>query len=92
MYAEEHQRGAPHGLLMLTTGSERLDIPVNDNVIYDYLHSAGQGVQVYIMDTGVRISHKLFEGRARNFGDLAPTDKSPYVDETMDDTNSHGTQ
>jgi hypothetical protein len=48
--------------------------------------------QAYVMDTGVRTSHRLFDGRARNLGGLASTDKSPYCDETMDDTNGHGTQ
>ena len=49
MYAENHSPGAPHGLQMITTGSERLDLPVNDGGVYDYLHSAGEGVQVHLL-------------------------------------------
>lgn len=44
---------------------------------------AGTGVDIYILDTGVMIEHHDFTGRAKNFKDLKPTDKSPYVDEAM---------
>ena len=91
-YKEIHSEDSPYGLQMITTGSSRLDIPVQDGGTYDHLFAAGQGVQAYIMDTGIRTTHTLFEGRARNFGGLASTDKSPYCDETMDDTAGHGTQ
>ncbi|KAK5174880.1 uncharacterized protein LTR77_000016 [Saxophila tyrrhenica] len=74
MHAEVHRPSAPHGLKMLTTGSKRFYTSVKDDQTYDYLHSAGEGVQnkVYVVDSGIRISHSLFEGRARNFGDLSP--------------------
>lgn len=84
--------GAPYGLQMLTTPSERLDVPVKDGGDYTYLANAGQGVQVYIMDTGIRTSHERFQGRARHFGGLGPNDKSPYVSDTMADARGHGTQ
>lgn len=45
---------------------------------------------MYVVDSGVRISHLAFEGRASNFRDLAET---PYTDppEPMDDSSGHGT-
>lgn len=91
-YGEDHGKGAPYGLQMITTGKNRLDIPVKDKGVYDYVQTAGKGVQIYIMDTGIRITHKLFEGRARNFGGLGSYDNSPYIDEPMTDLNGHGTQ
>jgi subtilisin family serine protease len=77
---------------MLNTAKERLDIPVKNKGIYDYMYLAGRGVQVYVFDSGIRTTHKLFGGRARNFGGLADTDISPYINETMMDENGHGTQ
>jgi subtilisin family serine protease len=32
---------------------------------YDYFTTAGEGVNVYVIDTGIRITHQEFEGRAR---------------------------
>ena len=48
--------------------------------IYDYplLSTAGEGVDVYVVDSGIRLSHNLFDGRAKNFNDKKATDKSPY--------------
>jgi subtilisin family serine protease len=53
--------------------------------IYAYMDQpkAGTGVDIYIFDTGVRITHEQFEGRARNFKSLKPSDPSPYLDENM---------
>lgn len=46
---------------------------------------AGAGVNVYILDTGIEFPHYAWHdsNAVRNFGGLAPTDKSPYCDETM---------
>jgi subtilisin family serine protease len=52
---------------------------------YTYPDSAGQGVTAYVIDTGVRISHKDFGGRASYGYDAV--DK----DDTADDGNGHGT-
>ena len=56
-----------------------------DQSVYKYKSSAGEGVDVYILDTGIMISHNDFEGRAtwgftaggQGFGDA--------------DGNGHGT-
>ncbi|MGW7195874.1 S8 family peptidase [Streptomyces chryseus] len=52
---------------------------------YSYPDSAGEGVTAYVIDTGVRISHKDFEGRASHGFDAVDNDDS------ADDGNGHGT-
>ncbi|MEV7791973.1 S8 family peptidase [Streptomyces sp. NPDC087512] len=52
---------------------------------YTYPDSAGEGVTAYVIDTGVRISHKDFEGRASHGFDAVDNDES------ADDGNGHGT-
>ncbi|GAB2785083.1 serine protease [Streptomyces chlorus] len=47
--------------------------------------TAGAGVTVYIIDTGVRISHRDFGGRARHGWDFVQNDR------TAQDGNGHGT-
>ena len=59
----------------------------NDDLLspnYPYPGSAGAGVVAYIIDTGIRITHKEFEGRA-SFGFKA---ESAWSDT---DRNGHGT-
>ncbi|SDL78189.1 S8 family peptidase [Streptomyces wuyuanensis] len=52
---------------------------------YTYPDGAGEGVTAYVIDTGVRITHKDFEGRATHGFDAIDND------ETADDGNGHGT-
>lgn len=52
---------------------------------YTYPDSAGEGVTAYVIDTGVRISHKDFAGRATHGFDAVDNDDS------ADDGNGHGT-
>ncbi|MEU0085212.1 S8 family peptidase [Streptomyces sp. NPDC006274] len=52
---------------------------------YTYPDSAGEGVTAYVIDTGVRVSHKDFEGRATHGFDAVDDDDS------ADDGNGHGT-
>ncbi|MFE6779698.1 S8 family peptidase [Streptomyces sp. NPDC057702] len=52
---------------------------------YTYPDSAGEGVTAYVIDTGVRVSHKDFEGRATHGFDAVDGDDS------ADDGNGHGT-
>lgn len=52
---------------------------------YTYPDRAGEGVTAYVIDTGVRITHKDFEGRARHGYDAVDND------DTADDGNGHGT-
>ncbi|GAA0644159.1 hypothetical protein GCM10009535_21960 [Streptomyces thermocarboxydovorans] len=52
---------------------------------YTYPDKAGEGVTAYVIDTGVRITHKDFEGRAKHGYDAVDND------DTADDGNGHGT-
>ena len=52
---------------------------------YTYPDQAGEGVTAYVIDTGVRITHQDFEGRASHGYDAVDND------DTADDGNGHGT-
>ncbi|MCX5231534.1 S8 family serine peptidase [Streptomyces sp. NPDC006553] len=52
---------------------------------YTYPDNGGEGVTAYVIDTGVRISHQDFGGRAAHGFDAVDND------ETADDGNGHGT-
>ncbi|MFJ8664931.1 S8 family peptidase [Streptomyces sp. NPDC093600] len=67
-------------------GLDRIDqraLPLNQS--YTYPDSAGQGVTAYIIDTGVRISHSDFGGRAANGYDAIDNDN------VAQDGHGHGT-
>ncbi|MEV0917413.1 S8 family peptidase [Streptomyces sp. NPDC049967] len=67
-------------------GLDRIDQTetAGDNA-YTYPDSAGEGVTAYVIDTGVRITHEEFEGRA-SYGYDAVDD-----DDNADDGYGHGT-
>ncbi|MCC0099025.1 MULTISPECIES: S8 family peptidase [Streptomyces] len=52
---------------------------------YDYPDSAGEGVTAYVIDTGIRTTHKDFGGRATSGFDAVDND------DKADDGNGHGT-
>ncbi|MFD6108680.1 S8 family serine peptidase [Streptomyces yangpuensis] len=52
---------------------------------YTYPDGGGEGVTAYVIDTGVRITHKDFGGRASSGFDAIDNDES------ADDGNGHGT-
>jgi subtilisin family serine protease len=52
---------------------------------YTYPDAGGEGVTAYVIDTGVRTSHKDFGGRATSGFDAVDNDQS------ADDGNGHGT-
>lgn len=67
-------------------GLDRIDqrnLPLNKS--YTWPESAGAGVTVYVIDTGIRISHKDFGGRASYGWDFVGNDR------TASDGNGHGT-
>ncbi|MGW0464033.1 S8 family peptidase [Streptomyces sp. NPDC003027] len=67
-------------------GLDRIDqraLPLNQS--YTYPDSAGQGVTAYIIDTGVRISHSDFGGRAADGYDAIDNDN------VAQDGHGHGT-
>ncbi|MGW0759535.1 S8 family peptidase [Streptomyces sp. NPDC002814] len=67
-------------------GLDRIDqktLPLNSS--YTYPDSAGTGVTAYVIDTGVRISHSDFGGRAANGYDAIDNDN------VAQDGHGHGT-
>ncbi|MFF3287877.1 S8 family peptidase [Streptomyces sp. NPDC003023] len=67
-------------------GLDRVDqraLPLNQS--YTYPDTAGEGVTAYIIDTGVRITHSDFGGRASYGYDAIDNDN------TAQDGNGHGT-
>ncbi|MFC8496113.1 S8 family peptidase [Streptomyces sp. NPDC057235] len=67
-------------------GLDRIDQAqaVGDNA-YTYPDSAGDGVTAYVIDTGVRVTHKDFGGRASSGFDAVDRDND------ANDGNGHGT-
>ncbi|MCF6301262.1 MAG: S8 family peptidase [Proteobacteria bacterium] len=61
---------------------DQVDLPLNGTYIYD---EDGTGVNVYVIDSGVRISHNLFGGRGQS-GFTAINDGNG-----TNDCNGHGT-
>jgi subtilisin family serine protease len=60
---------------------DQLDTPLDNS--YTYPGSAGDGVHIYIVDTGIRLTHQDFGGRAVNGIDLVDGG-------TADDCHGHG--
>ena len=82
------QLSAPWFTRALSWGSKISPTPIASGE-FASIENAGSGVRVYVMDTGINLAHIGFQGRAVNFGGV--TGNSPYVNEPMTDTNSHGT-
>ncbi|MFG2891736.1 S8 family peptidase [Streptomyces sp. NPDC048248] len=67
-------------------GLDRIDqtnLPLDQK--YTYPDTAGSGATVYVIDTGVRVTHQDFGGRAANGYDAVDNDN------TAQDGNGHGT-
>jgi subtilisin family serine protease len=73
------QTNAPWGLDRI----DQTSLPLNGS--YTYPDTAGSGVTVYVIDTGVRISHSQISGRAVNGYDAVDGDN------VAQDGNGHGT-
>lgn len=83
VYANEFdtQNGAPWGLSRISH-REKLNLGSFNKYLYD--DAAGKGVTSYVIDTGINIDHKDFEGRAA-WGKTVPTN------DLDQDGNGHGT-
>lgn len=75
------QNGAPWGLSRISH-RERLNLGSFNKYLYD--DQAGKGVKAYVIDTGINVEHKDFDGRAK-WGKTVPLN-----DEDVDG-NGHGT-
>ncbi|OAR00301.1 hypothetical protein LLEC1_03794 [Akanthomyces lecanii] len=69
------QSNAPPGLVRLSHAKAG-----GQNYVYD--DSAGKGITAYIVDTGIRTTHRQFEGRA--------TFAANFVNQVDTDENGHG--
>ncbi|SCU80972.1 LADA_0B10528g1_1 [Lachancea dasiensis] len=83
VYAQEFdtQNGAPWGLSRISH-REKLNLGSFNKYLYD--DAAGKGVTSYVIDTGINVDHKDFEGRAV-WGKTVPTN------DLDQDGNGHGT-
>ncbi|KAI9011958.1 peptidase S8/S53 domain-containing protein [Phycomyces nitens] len=61
VYASELQRDAPWGLARV---SHREGLTLENKSTYDYSAKGGEGIKVYVIDTGINVDHADFEGRA----------------------------
>ncbi|MEE1756565.1 S8 family peptidase [Streptomyces sp. SP18CS02] len=67
-------------------GLDRIDqADTAGDTAYAYPDGAGEGVTAYVIDTGVRVTHKDFAGRATSGFDAVDNDGN------ADDGNGHGT-
>ncbi|KAI8239744.1 hypothetical protein K4K57_005409 [Colletotrichum sp. SAR 10_99] len=76
------QWNAPWGLTALSSPNRLPDSSDTGSYVYD--RSAGEGTFVYMLDTGVQISHPNFGGRAVRGYNARP-------EEAFDDLGGHGT-
>ncbi|MEU5347983.1 S8 family peptidase [Streptomyces sp. NPDC020766] len=76
---EHRQTDPPWGLDRI----DQQDLPLDSG--YTWPESAGQGVTAYVIDTGVRVTHKDFGGRASYGWDFVDNDA------TAQDGQGHGT-
>ncbi|GAA6058583.1 hypothetical protein JCM10212_007022 [Sporobolomyces blumeae] len=79
VYATELERTAPWGLARI---SHRNTLTLGTYNKYEYESAAGEGVDAYVIDTGVNIDHVELEGRAK-WGKTIPNDPDQ-------DLNGHG--
>ncbi|TFL02886.1 peptidase S8/S53 domain-containing protein [Pterulicium gracile] len=75
------QNGAPWGLARV---SHRKKLSFGTFRKYEYDSNGGEGVDVYVVDTGINIDHEEFEGRA-SWGKTIPQNDQDI------DGNGHGT-
>ncbi|KAF8589519.1 hypothetical protein K439DRAFT_1405103 [Ramaria rubella] len=75
------QKSAPWGLARV---SHRPRLSFSTFTTYEYDSNGGEGVNVYVIDTGINVKHVEFEGRA-SWGKTIP------LNDVDEDGNGHGT-
>ncbi|KAG6856388.1 hypothetical protein H0H87_005006 [Tephrocybe sp. NHM501043] len=78
---QDIQKGAPWGLARI---SHRPRLTFSTFTKYEYDSDGGEGVDVYVVDTGINVAHEEFEGRA-SWGKTIP------LNDVDEDGNGHGT-
>jgi subtilisin family serine protease len=73
------QTGAPWGLNRISSR----DRPTSANAVYTFPDTAGEGIDAYVIDTGILTTHPNFQGRA-TFG-------ADFTGQGAGDGNGHGT-
>ncbi|KAF9380177.1 serine protease [Mortierella sp. AD011] len=81
VYAYETQKNAPWGLARI---SHRKTLTYKTRSKYEHDPEGGDGVTVFVIDTGINVSHNDFDGRATWGATI------PYGDQDVDG-NGHGT-
>ncbi|KAM3501907.1 hypothetical protein MY10362_005205 [Beauveria mimosiformis] len=89
---EVTQTGAPWGLRAISHREPHSRPWQNSLRRFEYFYddAAGEGTFAYIIDSGVRISHKELEGRAENLF-TADISARPHNEPNYDDKTGHGT-
>ncbi|CAG8533454.1 15198_t:CDS:2 [Acaulospora colombiana] len=82
VFASETQEYAPWGISRI---SHRYNWEEGHKDTYHYEYDSGEGVNVYVIDTGVRIDHIEFDGRASWGGSFSESDPTEL------DGDGHGT-
>lgn len=84
MHAFATQTNAPWGLQRVSQASKLTSTNAAGlNYVYTYDDSAGEGVDIYVVDTGVHVRHTDFGGRAR-WG-------TSFISGSTTDGHGHGT-
>ncbi|KAI0048818.1 hypothetical protein FA95DRAFT_1557564 [Auriscalpium vulgare] len=78
---QDVQRSAPWGLARI---SHRPRLTFGTFSKYEFEELGGEGVDVYVIDTGINVKHKEFKGRA-SWGKTIP------LNDVDEDNNGHGT-
>lgn len=76
------------------TAGKKMDLKRREEVFVPMLRTAGEGVDIYILDSGIFTRHLWFEGRAKNFRGETETKytiRVPGGTTTVNDDDSHGT-
>ncbi|KAG0198775.1 serine protease [Mortierella sp. GBA30] len=81
VYAYDTQKNAPWGLARI---SHRKKLGLRTFGKYEFNPKGGNGVTVFVIDTGINVSHKEFQGRA-SWGKTIPRGDADK------DNNGHGT-